>query len=132
MKSRLIVCKPMNKNHIYETVLLGERKVHRPADGVCSGHSLDVPADMIARQLIWSSRRPDDWEILVYKQNEGWEACFFRWPIHHEHVSGPSFNSVLQIAEQRIHVLEARRLKTTKWPQTINHDGTVGLQNKFE
>ena len=70
----MIVCKPMNKNPIYETVLSGERKVHRPADWVCSGHSLDVPADMIARQLIWSSRKPDDWEILVYKQNERWEG----------------------------------------------------------
>jgi hypothetical protein len=75
--------------------------------------SYDSPVrfeDMIEGQLIWSSRKPDDWEILVYKQAERWEACFFRWPIYHEHAAGASFASVRQRAEQRIRVLKAPSL----------------------
>ena len=95
----------MNKN-IPENVLLCEKQFERPADGLRSGNAPVLSANMIERQLIWSSRKPDDWEILVYKQNECWEACFFRWPIHHEHATGSSFASVRQRAEQRIRVLE--------------------------
>ena len=109
----------MNKNTISETVLSCEKQIERPVDGLRSCNSRALSADMTDRQLIWSSRKPDDWEILVYKQGESWEACFFRWPIHHEHAAGPSFDSVRQRAEQRIRVLEARRLRTTEWRQPI-------------
>ena len=109
----------MNKDTIPETVLLCEQ-IERPLDPLRTGNSPVPSVGKIERQLIWSSLRPDDWEILVYKQTEGWEVCFFRWPLHHEHASGSSFDSVRQRAEQRIRVLEARRLKTTEWRQTIN------------
>jgi hypothetical protein len=109
----------MNKNTISETVLSCKKQIEQPVDGRLSGNSLALPEDITTRQLIWSSRKPDDWEILVYKQGESWEACFFRWPIHHEHAVGPSFDSVRQRAEQRIRVLEARRLKTTEWRQPM-------------
>jgi len=109
----------MNKDTISETVLSCKKQIERSVDGLQSRNSLVLPEDIITRQLIWSSRKPVDWEILVYKQGESWEACFFRWPIHHEHAVGPSFDSVRQRAEQRIRVLEARRLKTTEWRQPI-------------
>src|SRR4030095_9960363 len=109
----------MNKNTISETVLSGEKQTERSVAGLRSCNSLTLPADITPRQLIWSSRKPDDWEILVYKRGESWEACFFRWPIHHEHAAGPSFDSVRQRAEQRIRVLEARRLRTTEWRQPV-------------
>ena len=110
----------MDNDTIPETVLLCEKQIERPVDRPRSGNSSVVSPGISERQLIWSSLRPDDWEILVYKQIEGWEACFFRWPLHHEHATGSSFDSVRQRAEQRIRVLEARRLKTTQWRQTIN------------
>ena len=113
----------MNENTIPETVLaaLGlcekqiERRVNEP-----SSNSPVFSTNTIERQLIWSSRKPDDWEVLIYKQTEGWEACFFRWPIHHEHATGSSFNSVRQRAEQRIHILEAGGLKKAEWRRTIH------------
>jgi len=97
----------MNKNTISETVSLCEKQIERTVDGLPSCNSLALPEDINARQLIWSSCKSDDWEILVYKQGESWEACFFRWPIHHEHAAGPSFDSVRQRAEQRIQVLRS-------------------------
>ncbi len=109
----------MNKN-IPENVLLCERQIERPVDGLGLGNSPVMSANIIERQLIWSSRKPDDWEILIYKRSECWEACFFRWPIHHEHATGSSFESVKQRAEQRIRVLEAGRLMKTEWRQTIH------------
>ena len=110
----------MNKNSITETVLFDEQYSHRRYEGPLPCDSLGVPAKGIARQLIWSSCKPDDWEVLVYKRDDLWEVCFFRWPLHHEHATGSSFNSVRQRAEQRIRTLEARGLKTTEWRQTIH------------
>ena len=72
------------------------------------------PANPNVRQLCWSGHSAEDWEILIYKNNELFEACFFRWPIHHEHVIGPSFESVRHRAELRIRVLEAHRFQGTK------------------
>jgi len=122
----------MNKNSIHDSVLFlnsSERLVHPTDNELLPDHdSFVLPADSNGRQLIWSSRQPDDWEILVYKQPDHWEACFFRWPVHHEHASGPSFDSVRQRAEQRIRVLEALGLKTTKWRQTIDK-GPAGSPN---
>ena len=111
----------MNKNTAPETILFCEKQIERPVDPPRSGNSPGLSAGVIERQLIWSSLRPDDWEILVYKQTEGWEACFFRWPLHHEHATGSSFDSVRQRAEQRIRILEARRLKGASWqrPATV-------------
>ena len=106
----------MNKNTLPETVLLCEKQIERTVDGPRSSNSPVRSTNIVERQLIWSSRKPDDWEILVYKQTEGWQACFFRWPIHHEHATGTSFDLVRQMAERRIRVLEAERLKSAKWP----------------
>jgi hypothetical protein len=110
----------MNKNTIPETVLSCEKQMERTVTGLRSSDSPVLSADIIGRTLIWSSRKPDDWEILVYKYSDRWEACFFRWLIHHEHATGSSFDSVRHRAEQRIRVLEARRLKTTEWRLTIH------------
>src|SRR5687768_12676712 len=109
----------MNKNTIPETTLLCEQQLERRVVGQRSGNSPVLSSNMIERQLIWSSCRADDWEILVYKQTEGWEVCFYRWPLHHEHATGSSFDSVRQRAEQRIRTLEARRLKGTHWRRPV-------------
>jgi hypothetical protein len=100
-------------------VLLCEKHIERPVDRLPSANSPILSTGTIQRQLIWSSFRPDDWEILVYKQTEGWEVCFYRWPLHHEHATGSSFDSVRQRAEQRIRVLEARRLKGMHWQRPV-------------
>jgi hypothetical protein len=109
----------MNKDTIPEVVLLREKQIERPVYLLRSGNPPVLSADIIERQLIWSSLRPNDWEILVYKQTEGWEVCFFRWPLHHEHATGPSFDAVRQRAEQKIRFLEARQLKGTNWQRPV-------------
>ena len=108
----------MNENPT-ETVLLCEKQFERPLNELSSNSPL-LSTKVIERQLIWSSHTPNDWEVLVYKQTEGWEACFFRWPIHHEHATGSSFDSVRLRAEQRIRILEAGGLKRAEWRQTIH------------
>src|SRR5688572_9415908 len=110
----------MNQN-TPATVLLCEKQIETPVDRLPARNSPSASAGIIERQLIWSSLRPDDWEILVYKLSEGrgWEVCFFRWPLHHEHATGSAFDTVRQRAEQRIRVLEARRLKGTHWRRPI-------------
>ena len=120
----------MNKNTIHEAVLLCEKQIEQRVDGLRSGNSLVMSANMIERQHIWSSRRLDDWEILVYKKAEGWEVCFFRWPLHHEHATGHSFDSVRQRAEQRIRTLEAGRLRATNWrrPAAVTSGRADGLR----
>ena len=97
-----------------------EAQNYRTREGLVWSNALGLPEESSARQLIWSSSKPDHWEILVYKHGETWEACFFRWPIHHEHVNGPSFTFVRQRVEQKICVLEAAGLKTAEWRQTID------------
>src|SRR5262245_5032418 len=79
-----------------------------------------VPEQGIDKRLVWSSRRPDDWEILVYRHGSLWEACFFRWAIHHEHAIASSFEAVCQRAEQRITALEEDRLRSTVWKRMIH------------
>jgi len=105
----------MNKDISPESVLMCENQIERPVDRLRSGNPQLLSSATLPRQLIWSSLRADDWEILVYKRNEGWEACFFRWPLHHEHATGSSFDSVRHRAEQRIRFLESRHLKGTNW-----------------
>jgi hypothetical protein len=109
----------MNNNIVSPSVLLCEKEIERRADWQQFGNSPGLTSNSITRQLIWSSCRPDDWEILVYKQTEGWESCFFRWPLHHEHATGSSFDSVRRRAEQRIHALEAGRLSATNWNRSL-------------
>ena len=99
---------------------------YRTGDRLASSNAGEQPTINGPRRLIWSSCKPDDWEILVYNRGEIWEACFFRWPIHHEHVSGPSFAYVRQRAEQTICVLEATGLKTAEWRQTIGCERIPG------
>ena len=106
----------MNNDITPENVLVCDKQIDPHVDRLLSGNSKLLAAGIVERQLIWSSLRPDHWEILVYKRTEGWEACFFRWPIHHEHVTGSSFEFVRQRAEKRIRVLEAGRLKSAEWP----------------
>jgi hypothetical protein len=103
----------INKDPIAELPRAGQ--VYRSGDYPGFRTTPLLPTDCVSRQLIWSSHKANDWEILVYKHDENWEACFFRWPLHHEHASGPSFESVKGRAEQRILFLEARRLKGTNW-----------------
>ena len=107
-------------NPLPETILHCEQQLEKPVDVVRSIASPVWSANISEKQLIWSSHKPGDWEILVYKQSEYWEACFFRWPLHHEHATGSSFDAVRQRAEQRIRVLEAGRLRDTRWGQTIH------------
>lgn len=89
------------------------REVDRREDKAVKVMSVSQ-ANPNVRELCWSGHSAEDWEILIYKTNELFEACFFRWPIHHEHVIGTSFESVRHRAESRIRVLEARRFKGTK------------------
>jgi hypothetical protein len=95
-------------------------------DRLASSNACELPTVKGARQLIWSSRKADDWEILVYINGETWEACFFRWPTHHEHINGPSFTYVRRRAEQKICVLEAAGLTTAEGRQTIGCHATPG------
>ena len=108
----------MNEKSTSQTVLCAEQFEHE-VDALTFDNSQVPSADQNQRRLIWASRTPDEWEILVYKQTEGWEACFFRWPIHHEHATGSSFDSVRRRAEQRIRFLKAGRLKGANWRQPI-------------
>ena len=98
-------------------------------DRLVSTNAGELPAVKSTRELIWSSHKADDWEILVYNKGETWEACFFRWPIHHEHINGPSFTYVRRRAEQKICVLEAAGLKNAEWRQTIGCDATPGSRS---
>ena len=83
-------------------------------------NSIVMATQPTQRQLVWSARNNDDWEILIYRYGELWEACFFRWAIHHEHAVGSSFDSVRRRVEQRIHILEAGHLKSTEWRQVLH------------
>ena len=116
----------MSNNAAIDMQKFCEAQNYRMRDGLVWSNALGLPDAKSARQLIWSSYKPNDWEILVYKEGESWEACFFRWPIHHEHVNGPSFAFVRQRVEQKICVLEAAGLKTAEWRQTIDCDVTPG------
>ena len=65
----------MNKNTIPEAVLLCEKQIEQSVDGQLSSSVLS--ANLIERQLIWSSRKADDWEILVYnRQRVGKRVSF--------------------------------------------------------
>jgi hypothetical protein len=110
----------MEMNPIPEAVLLCEKHIEGRVARQRSGDSPFLTANMLSantteRRLIWSSSRPDNWEILVYNGSEGWEVCFFQLPLHHEHASGHSFESVRRRAEQRIRTFEAGRVRDASW-----------------
>ena len=79
-----------------------------------------LPKQQDNKRLIWSGSFSPDWEILVYRKGDVWEACFFRWAIHHEHVIGSTFDGVQDRAEERIRKLEAGCLNSTTW-QSVLH-----------
>src|SRR5262245_8863441 len=79
-----------------------------------------VPQGSSARQLVWSGSNHKEWEILIYRTGQRWEACFFRWAIHHEHAIGSSFDSVRVRAEQRIRALETSHLKAAEWREKLH------------
>lgn len=106
----------MNPDNVTSAFWTIEKKAV-PPDGGFESHSVMTEQD---RQLVWSAHNDDDWEILVYKRGQLWEACFFRWAIHHEHAIGSSFDSVRHRAEQRIHLLEADHLRSTEWRKAIH------------
>ncbi len=56
----------------------------------------------------WAGVYADDWEILLYQSDGGWEACFFKLDIYHEHVAGLSLDEARRAAEARIDALEGR------------------------
>src|SRR5262245_36986628 len=101
----------MNKQCTQEITQANNYVNYQSAERSQNNIAFDVVNQSNSRQLIWSSHRPNDWEILVYNNGASWEACFFRWPIHHEHANGPSFSFVRQRAEQRIRGLEANGLR---------------------
>jgi hypothetical protein len=105
----------MEKNPSSKTVLLCDKQLDQRVDGQRYLNPPVSSTNITEKQLIWSSSKQDDWEILVYKLTDCWEACFFRWPIHHEHATGSSFDAVRRRAEQRIQILEGRRLRDTRF-----------------
>ena len=111
----------MDMNPIPEAVLLCEKHIEGRVARQPAGNSPFLTTNRLSantteRRLIWSSSRPDDWEILVYNGSEGWEVCFFQLPLHHEHATGHSFDSVRRRAEQRIRTLEAgTRVRDANW-----------------
>ena len=55
-----------------------------------------------------------DWEILVYEKAKYWEACFFKWDAHHEHIKGFSLDNARSKAEQKIRILESAALRLVR------------------
>ena len=56
--------------------------------------------------LKWAGTLIQNWEILIYDRDDHWEACFFKWGEHHEHLSASSFDDARVQATARIHALE--------------------------
>ncbi len=105
----------MNQN-IATTAWLPPGKRNRaPNDAVRREGGILLPPQTIDKQLVWSGSYAEEWEILVYRKGDVWEACFFRWEIHHEHIIGSSFGTIYRRAEERISSLEAGGLKATNW-----------------
>jgi hypothetical protein len=79
--------------------------------------SIISPTDqpVITRKLVWSFSDPDGGEILIYKRDDLWEACFFLWGIHHEHAIGSSFDRVKNRAEERIRILRKKKFESAVW-----------------
>ena len=108
----------MNESEPNNSVWKVEDALHRRAQTrEAKALAPDKPA---LRKLVWSSSTPKGWEILVYRSGELWEACFFCWAIHHEHVISSSLEHVRQRAEQRIRALEKDRLKDVTWRPSLH------------
>ena len=56
--------------------------------------------------LVFAETYADDWEVLVYRNERHWEACFFKWDSHHEHLTAASLSEARSQAEQRIDIFE--------------------------
>lgn len=110
----------MNQHGATKPAMSTDQYRMRTSGDIRQSPAVQVPEQGIEKQLIWSSRKPDDWEILVYRHGTLWEACFFRWAIHHEHAIASSFEAVRQRAEQRIKALEDDRLRSTVWKRMIH------------
>src|SRR5215813_5410709 len=58
-------------------------------------------------RLMFAASYAIDWEILIYRRpDKHWEACFFKWNSHHEHLVGASLIEARDKAKERIRVLE--------------------------
>jgi hypothetical protein len=103
----------MNGNNLISELCATGRQAPRRT-GI---ESIISPPDepFILRKLVWSFSDPDDWEILIYKRADLWEACFFLWEMHHEHASGSSFDSVKTRVEERIRILKDKKFKAAVW-----------------
>jgi hypothetical protein len=64
----------------------------------------------------WAGQYADHWWILAYYKEGLWNACFFNWDSHHEHVSGSSFEDARTRAERRIDSIENEALASVKPP----------------
>jgi hypothetical protein len=65
-----------------------------------------IEPGQIPNPLKWTSSSIQNWEILIYDRDDHWEACFFKWGEHHEHLSANSFDEARFQATARIHTLE--------------------------
>ena len=101
-------------------VMSSSERFERPAGTSLTPQRSLLPSGSLGRRLVISIRTDDDWEILVYRRGDVYEACFFRWAIHHEHAIGSSFEAVTQQVEQRIRSLNSRRLKSARWRKVIH------------
>jgi hypothetical protein len=61
----------------------------------------------------WTGCYALDWEILVYRQEECWEACFFKGELHHEHLKARSLDDARSKAEERINSIKLNNLQST-------------------
>lgn len=101
-------------------VMSSRNRVDRAITTNTSSQRTMLPFGASSRELVLSIRTDDDWEILIYRRRDIFEACFFRWAIHHEHATGSSFEAVSHQVEQRIRTLKARRLKTARWRSVVH------------
>jgi hypothetical protein len=61
------------------------------------------------RRPVWVAEYADGWEILIYHEQQRWEACFFKWNFCHEHADGHSFDDARIKAQKRIDEIGGRR-----------------------
>ena len=109
----------MAREKISETLSLSSKEIHEGHHA--TGCSVVSPTNPEAMHLCWVGYNVNGWEILIYKRNAHFECCFFRWPVHHEHVTDASLESVRKRAELKISLLEARHLKGADWNYLKSH-----------
>lgn len=87
----------------------GELPTELPGLGVVPRESLAailIERNSMPNPLRWAGSLIENWEILIYYRDDYWEACFFKWGEHHEHLSANSFDEARARATARIHTLE--------------------------